>query len=242
LRTLLAFSVILLLCGCAVMDVSVMDTAEPLKKGSFKIETYANSGLVLESTVHTWEDDPDNPYMNIIWPVAGLKFGTGISDSSEVGVKGWLALGSYGGKAYYKYLLDRKGNVYTSIMPALTCTGVNNDSKYDYHEDHYDSNQKYFAIGAELPYLITNKLSEYVSFTAAARINYNYFRYQFVDENGDLIKHGPYHIVHGGILGNVRLKLVFLVLTPEIGVEVVPGVNNRTILVPNMGVTLGLQF
>jgi len=234
---------LIMLSGCAVMDTSVLDTAEPLQEGKVKLETFASTGLVLETAVYNEEDDEvDNPRYAAMWPVMGLKYGIGIADSAEVGIKGWAALGSIGCKAYYKLLLDRKDDVYYSMIPAFTYTGIDNDDAAHDDDEAPDSDHKYMSLGVELPVLVTRKFSENVSFTVAARMNYNYFKYQYVAEHGELIKHGPYNMVHGGVLCNAMFKLDFLYLTPEVGVEVVPVIDGCLTFLPNLGLSLGLRF
>lgn len=246
MKYLLGLFVLIIMTGCAVMDTSVMDTAEPLEQGHVKMETFTSSGLILESTVYNEEEEgfdyEDNPRKALIWPLIGLKFGIGVSDSTEVGVKGWASIGSIGAKAYLKYQLDRQDDVYYALMPALTYTGIdNNDSNTD-DVDSSNRDYKYKSVGVELPLLVTKKFSEYISLTAALRANYNYFQYQYIDGNGERIKRGPFNVVHGGVLGNARLKLIYLVLTPEVGIEVVPVINGDLTILPNWGLTLGLQF
>lgn len=240
-----------LLSGCAVIDTSVLDTAEPLKQGNVKFETYGATGLNLQQAVNVSDDeiyedsvdDYDNLSENIAWPLAGLKMGIGIADSSEIGIKGWLALGNGGGKLYYKKVLKQKDNTYQSIIPAVTFTSsktkITDNDDIEHLEVLYN---KYSSIGVEFPYVITTKASEYVSISAAIKLNYDYFKYQYYDEDEFLHKHGPYNILHGGIVGNIRFKLAFLTLCPELGVEIIPVVNGHVTAMPNIGCAAGLQF
>ncbi len=242
-RLIIPAFLLALLTGCAVMDTSVMDTAEPLQQGKIKAETFATTGLILESAVYDKEDEAEGHYRHAaMWPVMGLKFGIGTAEDTEVGGKFWASISTTGAKVYLKSLIDRKDDVYYSVIPALTYTGIDNDDAA-YDEDEVpDTDQKYRSVGVELPVLVTKKFSEAVSLTAALRMNYNYFTYQYVEEHGETVKHGPTGIVHGGVLVNSRFRLAFVVLTPEVGVEVVPVVNGDITILPTGGLTLGLQF
>jgi hypothetical protein len=229
------------------MDTSVMDTAEPLKPGHVKLESFASLGVMLESAVYDEdEQDTDDPKTAGMWPVMGLKFAIGIADSSEIGAKGWLSSSTTGVKAYFKKQIYHNGNSYRALIPAFTYTGIKNDNNDDeYNNDYHNldnSEYKYSSIGFELPYLMTTKLAEEVSLTAAVRANYNYLEYQFIDNNGALVKRGPYNIFHAGVLGNARVKLGWIVVTPEVGVEFLPVINGEFTVLPNAGLTLGLQF
>ena len=249
---LILFAIVLIaLTGCAVMDTSVMDTAEPMKPGHVKLESFASMGVILESAVYEEEDDGEVTESNNVrsagmWPVMGLKLAIGIPDSSEVGAKGWLSSSTTGVKAYFKKQVYRKGNVYHALIPALTYSGIKTDNSDDeYNGDYGDvnySDYKYSSIGFELPYLITTKLAEEVALTTAVRANYNYLEYQYVNNTGALVKRGPYNIFHAGVLVNARVKLGWVVVTPEVGVELVPVINGDFTMLPNVGLTLGLQF
>jgi hypothetical protein len=238
MKLLLLSFVLLLLCGCAVMDISVMDTAEPLQPGKVKIETYAGTGLILESTVYDNVVETGESHKAAIWPVNGFRLGMGIADKTEAGGKVWFTGFSAGAKAYLKYLLQQNNDTYYAIIPAITYVKAkdqsnNNSSNLDY---------EYKSVGAELPFLVTRKVSEYLSLTAAARLNYNSLEYSLYGGSSPSDKHGPYSVVHGGILGNARLKYYYLVLTPEVGVEFVPVVNGAFTVLPNYGLSVGLQF
>lgn len=238
MKLIILSSAFLLLCGCAVMDISVMDTAEPLQPGKVKLETYAGTGLILESTVYDHVSETGESSRAAIWPLNGFKLGMGIADKTEAGGKIWFTGFSAGAKGYVKYLLKQEKNTYYSIIPAITYVKAkdesnNNETNLDY---------EYKSIGAELPFLVTWKASEYVSLTAAARLNYNSLEYSLFGGSNPSDKHGPYNVVHGGILGNARLKLYYLVVTPEVGLELVPVVNGDFTVLPNYGLAVGLQF
>jgi hypothetical protein len=233
-----AFTITLLISGCAVMDTSVLDSAEPLMPGKVKLETYASTGVILESTVYDEDIEYGESAKAVPWPVWGFKLGVGIADKAEVGAKGWITGFSLGSKTYLKYLFHQEGKDYYSVIPAITYAGVKEDN-----EDYNDASDfKYKSIGFELPILMTRKLSEEVSLTAAARMNYNFLEYEYQNTNGSLVKNGPFNVLHGGILVNARAKLWAFVLCPEVGVEIVPVVNGDITVLPNYGVSVGLQF
>jgi hypothetical protein len=238
MKLLLISLALLLLCGCAVMDTSVMDTAEPLKPGEVKLETFTSTGLVLESTVFDENEEAGESHKAVMWPVTGLKMGLGIADKAEFGAKAWLSHFSLGTKVYLKYLFGQEGKNYYSIIPAFTYAGVKEGNQ----DGDLFTDYEYKSIGAELPILATHKVSEAVSLTAAARLNYNMLEYHYNDGDGYVVKRGPYTIVHGGLQVNARFKLSVLVLTPEVGVEFVPVVNGDFTVLPDAGLTLGLQF
>jgi len=229
---------LLLLTGCAVLDISTLDTAIPIEANHVQIKYLNSAGLELSTTVITdseLENDPDvSEYGAGMWPVVAWNAAIGLRDQADIGARFWLSTDSRGGKLYYKKLMHQEGNTYLSLVPAINFVeGTSED---------WETDERYHSLGGELQLLYTYKAGEYFRFTAAIRANYNRYTESTYDSNGDLYEQGPFNIVHWGTRANVMLKLGPLMIIPELGAEMVPVVNGEIDLLPTVGLGVGLEL
>ncbi len=227
-----------LLSGCAVLDVSSLETAIPLQPRRVEISTNQSIGIDLETVVLQDEDlnNGEMPpgYRPEANSVTGVQAAIGLQNDMEAGGRFWLSPFNYGGRIFLKKLLDKDANRYFAIQPAVTYL-----RSYD---DDPGESYIYTAIGSELQLLYTLKASSNFAFTLVGRGNINRYQEQYTDQNGDEIVYGPYILFQGGLRGNIELRLHPFFFVPELGIEVVPVVNGETTLVPVIGFALGVEL
>lgn len=221
--------------ACAVLDTSTLDTAVPLKPRKVQIGVNSAAGVELSSMIRdeseSWEDESreaSSHGLNAFW------ISYGADELNEITARAWLALFSGGAKFYLKHLLLQEGNTYVSILPGAT---------YVFSlEDDEDQVPNFRAFGTEIQLLVTRKTSPNAAFTLGIRGNFN--RYQSRNEDGihqDEYSE-PYNLVNYGIRGNIELKMGPLILLPELGVEFVPVIDGDFTVLPNLGLSLGLEL
>ena len=166
---------------------------------------------------------------------------TGVNSTTEIGVRTWSSLFSYGGKAYFKYRLSQPEQTpVVSIQPGFVFSGENtNSSSTNNDTNRHDA--RYRSEGLELPLLVTWRANAHLAATVSGRINYNTYSYQY-DSNSELIKRGPFDIMHGGINGNLQFRLKPFNLTPEVSMEIVPIKHGSISVLPGASLGIGLEF
>ena len=108
MKKLALYLVILMmfLSGCAVMNTSMMETAETTKPGHPKFGVEYGYGLDLTSTMFITSVDNETNFDAtglLSLPVYGMKAGIGLTDKMDINGKVWISLGGVGSKVYLKY-------------------------------------------------------------------------------------------------------------------------------------------
>ncbi len=232
LLPLLAF-----MAGCALVDVTTLDTAVPIPASHVQIKYAQSNGLDLSTAVITddeMESNPDFDYEIGTWFLTSLNLAIGLQNQSELGVRFWASTDSNGGKLYYKQLIHQEGHGYVSIIPAVNMVK-------GFHDDWNDE-ARYNSYGGEIQLLYTYMPADVIRLTAALRGNYNRYTESQYDDNGLSYETGPYNIVHWGARGNLMLKLGPIFAIPEIGAEMIPIVNGDLNIMPVFGLGLGVEL
>jgi len=240
MRIILLLIMITLLTGCAVLDVSSLETAIPLPPRRVEISTNQSVGLDLETVVLEEDElvNGDSPpgYMPGTSSVTGVQAAIGLENQMEVGTRFWISPYNYGAKIFLKKLMNQNGSNYLALQPAFTYLNSVDES------DGPNGDEEYTAIGSELQLIYTMKASPYFALSLIGRGNVNRYQHTLWDVNGDEIINGPHTIIHGGFRGNLELRLHPFFFIPELGFEIVPVINGETSVVPVVGFALGVEL
>lgn len=224
------------LSACAVLDISTLDSAVPLKAGQSRLSAHQTVGVDISSMtyVNYYLEDNSDFYATPV-PVTGVKYSYGHNGKTDIGGSVWLSAFNFGGRIYLKHLLLKEGKTYIALVPGMTYVQIQEE-----YEDTFD--RRHEAIGSEIQLLYTYQTGKSISFTTALRANYNRYTETVLKDVGMDEVYGPYDVVNVGVRGNMKLNMGPLVLIPEIGVECVPVVNGKLTFLPVTGFALGLEF
>lgn len=236
MKNVLILMLLVILSGCAVVDISTLDTAVPLPPKDFKIGIYESVGLDISSAVFN-EYDGDDQQDNLIgYAVVGTDLALGLPDDMELGSRFYIGPFNGGVRLYLKKLLMHEKDTRISILPAFTYV-------YESESDDTDEWDKFNAYGAEVQVIYTYTLNKHLAVSGAVRGNYSRYtekRHDNQSNSPDVL--GPYNVLHGGFRANLELQAGGLYFIPEVGVEFAPIVNGRFGVLPTVGVGLGLKL
>jgi hypothetical protein len=226
-RSLLAALISLFLGACAVLDISTLDTAVPLRKGQMEAGVLSGFGLDVARSV-----GPGNQVaIDGVW---GLHANYGIDGKSEAGLRAWtFTNGGVGLRGNFKHNFYNKGKKYASVIPGIAAIWHGPEMRPD----------QLACIATEVQAVGTYRFNGYISATAGARANLDYVA-QYMDTDHDW-QQGTYYIWHGGIRANMEFfggKYFPLALIPEIGVELVKPSSGDIKVMPTVGLSLTGRF
>lgn len=229
LRWLALATVLALSAGCAMLDISTLDTAIPLERGQIEVSAWESSGVELDESL--WDASVSELGISA---TTGLTFSVGIVDRGELSARLYTSGDKLGTKLSLKYLMGQDGKNYFALIPG------GNLVYYYGLEDDLDKRGKLY--GTELQILYTHRENRNVAWTAALRGNFSRYLEEFSDSDDIVAENGPYNIFHYGIRGNLELGLSSFKLLPEIGVELFPVSMGEYRLAPIFGVGLSKEF
>jgi len=242
---------LLLLSGCAFMDMSTQDTAVPIHPDLLCAAVYATQAIDLADTYYMEGPEELDPDVVDVDVMSGYKLGLGIfprvdlifnvadysKKSTDQGYNGEQAYMNYKSEHFelgIKYLVGRDKNIYFSVLPSVY---VVNSSAIGRKKDGTMVDFDYFTRGIETQALLTYKPSQYFSLTTVARANFNSID---KDINGTVYK--ALRSNSFGFRANMRLSYKFIHITPETGIETITIVHGKIIdkVIHSLGV--GFQF
>lgn len=231
-----------ILAGCAVMNTSVLETAETLDPGHVKLGAEYTMGLDLTSTVFLEDDTSGTFTADGLLGVEcyGIRAGVGLSERLEAGGRLWVAIGGLGSKVYAKYRLpwggERSGY---AVVPAFTYVSSDSDDDDDGLDEYIADVTSY---GFELPFIATYAFNEHVSVSGVARYSIDFIGIGYPEDSilSDISDDYVLHRV--GLLNGWSFEAGVLYLRPEIGVEMASQINGDLGVVPILGLGLGLEF
>jgi hypothetical protein len=234
---------VLALTGCAVMNTSVLETAETLDPGHVKLGVEYNMGLDLTSTVFLEDDTSQTFTADGLLGVEcyGARAGVGLSERLEAGARLWVAIGGLGSKVYAKYRLPWGGEQSAyAVAPAFTYVSSESDDEDDGGLENFIADVT--SYGFELPFIATYAFNEHVSVSGVARYSVDFIGIEYPEDSvlSDLSDDYVLHRV--GLLNGWSFEAGALYLRPEIGVEVASQINGDLGVVPVLGLGLGLEF
>ncbi len=243
---------VLYLSGCAVLDVSSMETAVPLSPGKFEVSNYVTNGLELPSAVVFDNiDGSESPSHDTVIiattsTVGGYKLNVGIKKNLELCAR-YYANNSKGDDYHAetsgfrvggKATLWQDHNLYFAIAPSMNI--VNGKSRtwngYDYWSSWLPEDVTYKSLGYEAQFIATYAPCPYISLTALQKYNFNFY-----DETYNGYSYPTQEIKHWGTKINIKIgyKPVFLIF--EGGLETVPVVNGKKTYIETAAVGLGFR-
>jgi len=236
---------LLLLSGCAFMDISSQDSAVPISPKKVSAALVLSTGVDVSGTYYTEgpEDlEPDGLNGGLM---AGFKVAGGVAPKADVifstsaNSGHWRvndSNGKYESNLYklgLKYLVWKKGKHYLSVLPS----GFMIDASHRGVEDGMPRDFDYLVRGLEGQLLYTYRPSQYISGSVIARADrYNIYK----TINGT--KMGPYNTGSYGLRLNLKLEAWIFHLTPEYGWEVFPIVNGETVVGKTLSLGGGIKF
>ena len=148
---------ILFLSGCAVINTSMMETAETVKPGHPKFGIEHGYGLDLTSTMII-ANAPSSSNFDATTlrslPVYGMKTGIGLTDKMDINGKIWVCLEGVGFKLYVKYRLPMDSeNTSIAVAPSLTFVATETSD-----DDNFIANIE--SYGFEIPFLATYRVGK----------------------------------------------------------------------------------
>lgn len=227
------------LSGCAVMNTSMMETAETTRPGYPKFGVEYGYGLDLTTTMLIKENDTDTDTAFdatglLSLPVYGVKAGIGLTDKMDINGKLWISLGGVGSKVYMKYRLpynSEKASI--AIMPGLTFVTTESD---DEEEEGAIEIADINSYGFEIPFLATYRVGKALAFTGMAR-----YSADFISINeADLEE--AFMLNRFGVVGGLSLELGPIYLRPEVGVEMATPKNGTFGVAPIFAIGAGIDI
>ncbi|GAB1469032.1 hypothetical protein MASR2M64_18050 [Candidatus Cloacimonadota bacterium] len=265
LLVLTVLSAVIMMTGCAVMDLSTLETAMPIAPARVQASGYVATGLDLATAVYSQQAYyglPTNSHEDgtIFSGLAGLKIGVSVSPKADL-IARYYKTGhgldiddlfvnssslhyrdrTTGMKLGGKALIYQENKNYVAVMPLYTrVRGVSTDYWTDDQGailDDYEYRNLYNSDGIELQIIYTYKAGKVVQFSLAGKYNYNYYREVYHN-----VQSKAYHLNHYGIRGNVCVTGKHVFLFFELGEEFVPIHPGFTKAQPNIGWGLGLKL
>lgn len=228
-----------LLTGCATMDLNTMDTAIPIYPDRVSISTYVGIGIDYSSPFFKGEEFLDQEQLHSDFALQTdvcqvLKLGIPFNEKYEIQAKAYKAGYSWGAKAGVKGLVYHQGKHYIALMPMLT--HISGEPKRN-EDDGTEYKDRYRANGLELTALSSHQLSKYFIGSLVARYNVSWY-----SEESNHIQYEDLTIFHGGLSGNIRVKVKAIILGFEYGVELLTDGELNFEATPFTAIRIGLQF
>jgi len=235
---------ILLTSGCAVMNTSVLETAQTIEQGKFKFGVETNFGLELTSTISAPEDttktfDEEGLFM---MPIIGIKSGVGITNNLELNGKIWVTSYIIGGgsKVYLKYRLPLSNEkISLAIAPGFNYINTETEGETNGNETYSDVQTK----GGELPILFSYHAHENFVFYGAARYSFDYIDIRS-DENWVFPEElRGTHLLHRlGLIFGLSIEFQKIYLRSEIGFESAKRINGDFSTIPILSGGFGFEM
>lgn len=243
----------LYLGGCAVLDVSSMETAVPLSPGKFELSNYVSRGLDLSSAVvlndinnsQVPSHDANNSAVGS--SLAGYKLNIGVTKKLELGGRYyWDGIGgsdfstkSSGYRLGAKYLLWHKKSLYFAVMPSINVMKgeMHSNDDWSFYKVTADKEDAYYnSFGYEAQFIGTFAPCPYISFTAVQKFSHNNYNEKY---NGH--SYPSQGINQWGTVVNMKVgyKPIFLIF--EAGMENVSVVNGADTYLETVAVGVGIR-
>ena len=207
---------ILFMNGCAVMNTSVMETAEPLNPGAIRVGGEMFIGPELGSDLFFEDADQDSVLQA---SAMGGSMGLGVTKNLELSGKFWVSSlgGGVRGQAKYRLPLPITA-IQCAVLPGI----------YQAGSVEVEGKSEYNVTGADIP-IVVSWGSESLALYIATRYSIDSLTRDFGKESVTLKR--------VGVLSGISLKVWKLYIRPEIGYEKVSGYNG----IATLGLGFGLE-
>jgi hypothetical protein len=228
--------------GCAVMNTSVMDTAETMERGHVDVGAEYSLGLDLTTAVLLEDDTSESFTADRLAgsQTLGFRVGYALFDGFELRARLWASIGGAGAGLSAKYGLPMGGDR-TSFAVAPGINAVTTESEGD-----DGSLENWVAdvssLGVEIPLLVTYRLSGRVALTGALRYSIDVIDITFPEGSGLVDLNGTFTLHRLGIVNGWTFELGPLYLQPEVGVELASQINGDLGVIPVIALGGGLKF
>ncbi len=227
---------VMFLSGCAVMNTSMMETAETVKPGHPKFGVEYGYGLDLTSTMLITSVDNETNFdatSLLSLPIYGMKAGIGLTDDMDINGKVWVSFGGVGSKIYLKHRLPYDSeNASLAIMPGLNFVTTESDDEEESSLNIAEIN----SFGFEVPFLATYRVGEALAFTGMARYSADFI--SIVEADID----EAFMLNRFGFVGGMSLELGPLYFRPEVGIEMASQKYGSFGLAPIFAIGAGFDF
>ena len=230
-------ALLMFLSGCAVMNTSMMETAETVEPGHPKFGVEYGYGLDLTSTMLITSVDNETNFDAtglLSLPIYGMKAGIGLTDKMDINGKVWVSFGGVGSKVYLKYRLpyaSEKASL--AIMPGLTFVTTESD---DEGEENSLDIAEINSFGFEIPFLATYRAGKALALTGMVRYSADFI--SIVEADID----EAFMLNRLGVVGGLSLELGPLYFRPEVGVEMASQKYGSFGIAPIFAIGTGFDF
>ena len=230
-------ALLMFLSGCAVMNTSMMETAETVEPGHPKFGVEYGYGLDLTSTMLITSVDNETNFDAtglLSLPIYGMKAGIGLTDKMDINGKVWVSFGGVGSKVYLKYRLpyaSEKASL--AIMPGLTFVTTESD---DEGEENSLDIAEINSFGFEIPFLATYRAGKALALTGMVRYSADFI--SIVEADID----EAFMLNRLGVVGGLSLELGPLYFRPEVGVEMASQKYGSFGMAPIFAIGTGFDF
>jgi len=231
--------IMMFLSGCAVMNTSMLETAETTRPGYPKFGVEYGYGIDLTSTMiltSATNETAFNATRLLSLPVYGVKAGIGLTNEMDITGKLWVSLGGSGSKVYLKYRLpydSEKASI--AIMPGLNYVTTESGDESD--DDDFLEIAEISSYGFEIPFLATYRVGKAFAVTGMARYSADVIKIEEGDSN-----YKAFMLNRFGIIGGFSLDLGPLYIRPEIGVEMASPKNGTFGAAPIFAIGAGVDL
>lgn len=225
-RLMVILIALLGLSGCAVMDISFQETAVPTYPRKLDVSTYMSVGLDLNDLAYAFENEDEEVNLGG-WFVNGIKANIPANKDMDFSARAYISSNTTGGRLGIKQLLMHQDNHYVAIAPALTIVRA---------MDKENNDDKYLALGLETQLLSSWQVTDFLTPTLGAKVNYHRFSKRIAGE-----EQGPWNLIHGGVMAGARLHAKNFYIQSEVGMEAGPLGKGRYFLRRNIGIGIGVM-
>ncbi len=237
MKSFFIVGLIIILSGCAVMDTSVLETAETLEKGHFEFSVDTGTGIDLADAVAVSSDDDHflDAEELIPAPVMGLNLGLGLADDLQANFKTWASVAGGGGRFSLKNRLTKPSDstFVWAVMPGLNYLR----SDIDMNDGYLDYECDIEVIGFEIPLLYSRRLYSHLDYFGAFRYGYDNIQINSID--GEDIE-GEYELHRFGLYQGLGVRFGWLIFRSEIGFDTVMNEDSEWGFVPTVNMRVGL--
>lgn len=217
---------LLLLSACAVLDVTIQETAVPLPEGKVEVVAYTGSGIEL------YDLNPDNPPEGNVdtgWYLAGIKFGIPLCERIDLNSRIYSTGSITGVKIGPKLVFGGKKGHYLAAIPAVS-------GLVSHHRG--SSSRRYSSLGGDLTLASSWAKNPRVVPTLSAHVSYDHI---FEDISSPIPSKTNYDLLRTGFATNLMLSYKSIFLRPELGIEYMPLRDDGLKFFPTFSLGLGFQ-
>ncbi len=236
--------VVMTFTGCAVMDTSLMDTADTLPTGDIRAVTYGVFGINPNTLVNTPEIDHEQYNSTKVKQrfMTGHKIGLGLAQNVELDCSFQSMFGAM--NLGIKLKLMDNGTTKLAVMPGAFYLS-NEGPSFSNEDNGTEIYGEQYASGLELPIMLTVKQNRAVSLNFGAKLGYlmlDYYRSEGSDSPQRSVCQGELNTSYTTLSVGMIIRYRRLLISPEIGVTRIGTSDGSDESVPLVNLGIGLDF